>query len=382
MSPMCSAEMRDYQVPEQIAFPFLSFRRVGWALLALVFLGGCASRPDQPAIKIGGTGQPAGSTVTVFAATTRSVKEQKDSVVYTADKAFALSYARFRITVPAASKGKVGYSLSGFTVVDRKTLTRTEFLKQVGALAASERAIGVPRIGLYVHGFNNNFPESLYRLAQMKEASGSKAVPILFSWPSEGTVGGYGADRDSVTYSRDYLADLLVDVTKDRKRGDVILLGHSMGAWLTVEAVRQLRLSGHDEALPPLQLVLAAPDIDEQVFRQQMKVIGKLPIAPVVLVTKDDRALDISRLLVTDKRRLGSLSVDSPVVRQEAIKEGVQIIDISELTSIDPLNHDRYQGLAPLYRQLMSKRIGEGKLNQPGSFELAHGAAVVPAALE
>jgi esterase/lipase superfamily enzyme len=374
--------MREHRVPERTSFAILSFRRAGWAVLALILLGGCASRPDQPAIKLGSAVQPPGSTVTVFAATTRSVKEQRVSVVYTADKAFALSFAKFTIAVPAASRGKVGYSLSGFTVVDRKTLTRTEFLKQVGAQAASERAIGVPRIGIYVHGFNNNFPESLYRLAQMKEASGSKAVPILFSWPSEGNVGGYGADRDSVTYSRDYLADLLVDVTKDRKRGDVILLGHSMGAWLTVEAVRQLRLSGHDEALPPLQLVLAAPDIDEQVFRQQMKVIGKLPIAPVVLVTKDDRALDISRLLVTDKRRLGSLSVDSPVVRQEAIKEGVQIIDISELTSIDPLNHDRYQGLAPLYRQLMSKRIGEGKLNQPGSFELAHGADVVPAALE
>ncbi|WP_164901690.1 alpha/beta hydrolase [Neorhizobium lilium] len=320
--------------------------------------------------------------MTVFAATTRSVKEQKGSVVYTADKAFALSYARFRIAVPAASKGKVGYSLSGFSVLDRKILTRTEFLDQVQTQASTRSSIGLPRIGIYVHGFNNNFPESLYRLAQMKEASGSDAVPILFSWPSEGTVGGYGADRDSVTYSRDYLADLLLDVTKGRRRGDVILLGHSMGAWLTVEAVRQLKLSGHDETLAPLQLVLAAPDIDEQVFRQQMKVIGKLPIAPVILVTKDDRALDISRLLATDRRRLGSLSVDSPVVRQEALKEGVQIIDISELTSIDPLNHDRYQGLAPLFQQLMSRRIGESKLKQPGSFELARGAAIVPAASE
>ncbi|MBF2718220.1 alpha/beta hydrolase [Agrobacterium vitis] len=369
-------------MPEQIAFLILSLRRVGWALLALVFLGGCASRPDQPAIEIGATGQPGGSTVTVFAATTRSVKEQKGSVVYTADKAFALSYARFRIVVPAANKGKVGYSLSGFSVLDRKILTRTEFLDQVQTQASTRGSVGLPRIGIYVHGFNNNFPESLYRLAQMKEASGSDAVPILFSWPSEGTVDGYGADRDSVNYSRDYLADLLLDVTKGRRRGEVILLGHSMGALLTVEAVRQLKLSGHDEALPPLQLVLAAPDIDEQVFRQQMKVIGKLPIAPVILVTKDDRALDISRLLATDRRRIGSLSVDSPVVRQEALKEGVQIIDISELTSIDTLNHDRYQGLAPLFRELMLRRIGEGKLNQPGSFELAHGAAIIPAASE
>jgi esterase/lipase superfamily enzyme len=151
---------------------------------------------------------------------------------------------------------------------------------------------------------------------------------------------------------------------------------------LAIEAVRQLKISGHSESLAPLQLVLAAPDIDEQVFRQEMRVIGRLPIAPVILVTKNDRALDISKLLATDRQRLGSLSIDSPLVRQEAKSEGVQIIDISELSSIDPLNHDRYASLAPLYQQLMSRRIGEGKLSQPGSFELAHGAAIVPAVAE
>lgn len=356
--------------------------RCVWLLLLFVFLGGCASKPDQPVVKIGITGQPTGRVVTVFVATTRSVKEQKSGVIYTADKSFSLTYARFRVAIPAAKAGKIDYSLSGFSVVERKPLTRAAFLEQVAAGASSKGRAGLPGIGIYVHGFNNNFPESLYRLAQMKEASGSDAVPILFSWPSVGTVAGYGADRDSVTYARDYLADLLLDVTNGRRRGNVVLLGHSMGAWLATEAVRQLKIAGHDSALHPLQLVLAAPDIDEEVFRQQMRIIGKLPIAPVILVTKDDRALDISRLLATDRPRLGSLSVDSPVVRQQAVREGVQIIDISELTPFDPLNHDRYEGLAPLYRELMARRVGEGKLTEPGSFQLTSGAAVIPASTE
>ncbi|SFB61672.1 Esterase/lipase superfamily enzyme [Rhizobium sp. NFR07] len=356
--------------------------RFAWLLSILVFLGGCASKPDQPAVMIGLAGQPAGRIVTVFVATTRSVKEQTSSVTYTADKSFSLTYSRFRVAVPAAKAGKIDYSLSGFSVVERKPLTRSEFLEEIAARASTKGQAAMPSIGIYVHGFNNNFPESLYRLAQMKEASGSDAVPVLFSWPSVGTVAGYGADRDSVTYSRDYLADLLLDTTNGRRRGDVVLLGHSMGAYLATEAVRQLKIARHDTALHPLQLVLAAPDIDEEVFRQQMRTIGKLPIAPVILVTKDDRALDISRLLATDRPRLGSLSVDSAVVRRQAVQEGVQIIDISERTSIDPLNHDRYEGLAPLYRELMARRVGEGKLTEPGSFQLTGGAAVIPASTE
>jgi esterase/lipase superfamily enzyme len=383
MSQMCSAEMRASQVPRQLALLKVSFRRLGWAMLALVLLGGCASKPDQPVLKIGLTNRSAERTVTVFAATTRSVKEQKSSVVYTADKAFALSFAKFTVALPATSEGnKVGGNMSDFSVLNRKALTRSEFFDQVQAQASAERAVGLPKIGIYVHGFNNTFPESLFRLAQMAKATGSQAVPILFSWPSDGTIAGYGADRDSVMYSRDYLADLLLGVTRRRAKGDVLLLGHSMGAWLATEAVRQLKLAGHDEALDPLQLVLAAPDIDEQVFRQQMMIIGKLPIAPVVLVTKDDRALDISRLLSTDRRRLGSLSVDSTVVRREALNEGVQIVDISELTSIDPLNHDRYESLATLYHKLMSKRTEEQGGQKPGSFKIAPGAAVVPVAME
>lgn len=46
-----------------------------------------------------------------------------------------------------------------------------------------------------------------------------------------------------------------------------------MGAWLTVEALRQLRLARNDAAINRLNVILAAPDIDVDVFRSQMEVI-------------------------------------------------------------------------------------------------------------
>lgn len=355
--------------------------RASCVLLLCLFLPtGCASKPDQPPLNIERRADPHDRIVTVYAASTRTRTFAKSSVLYTADKSFALNYARFGISVPTASRRDAAEERCANCWVAAVTpLTRSQFLTEVSSHRPQHPQAGDPGIGIYVHGFNNTFPESLFRLAQMAKESKSQAVPILFSWPSEGIAAGYGADRDSATYSRDYLTSLLIDLNRGERKGDILLLGHSLGAWVSTEAVRQLKISGHDSVLASLQLVLAAPDIDEGVFRQQMAVIGLLPMPPVVLVTKDDRALDISRLLATNRPRLGSLSAASDVVRREAVREGVQIVDISQLTSNDSLNHDRYERLAEFYRELMSQRNTQSDLKKSGTFDLSSNVAITPA---
>ncbi|TYR33577.1 alpha/beta hydrolase [Mesorhizobium microcysteis] len=72
-------------------------------------------------------------------------------------------------------------------------------------------------VGIFVHGYNYNFQQSLFRLAQMQADSGIDAVPILFAWQSEATITGYVSDRDSVTYSRDYLVELLAGLFGSRR---------------------------------------------------------------------------------------------------------------------------------------------------------------------
>ena len=61
---------------------------------------------------------------------------------------------------------------------------------------------------VFVHVFNVNYAEAVYRLAQVAHDYQSQLPVIAFSWPSAGSSRGYAYDRDSVTFSRDSLETL------------------------------------------------------------------------------------------------------------------------------------------------------------------------------
>lgn len=74
------------------------------------------------------------------------------------------------------------------------------------------------------------------------------------------------------------------------------ILAHSMGAWLAVESVRQLSLMGERDVVRSIdQLVLAAPDIDIGLLRKQLPITDRLSKPIVVLASKDDIALALSK---------------------------------------------------------------------------------------
>jgi esterase/lipase superfamily enzyme len=136
--------------------------------------------------------------------------------------------------------------------------------------------------------------------------------------------------------------------------GDILLVGHSMGGMLTMEALRQLRAAGKNQVLARLnRVVLAAPDIDAQAFRSQVEAVGPLKPPLLVLVSKDDRALRVSTLIGgTGVVRAGALDVDNPIIQEAALLAKVQVVDISRLASHDDLHHDQFVSVAVLYSRL------------------------------
>ncbi|MBM7321566.1 alpha/beta hydrolase, partial [Agrobacterium sp. S2] len=77
------------------------------------------------------------------------------------------------------------------------------------------------------------------------------------------------ADRDASNFSRDELVQTLDEL--GARKVETKILAHSMGSWLAVEALRQLRLQSKDRALHKIdQVILAAPDIDIDVFQKQL----------------------------------------------------------------------------------------------------------------
>ncbi len=318
-------------------------------LLALV-LTGCGTRPSSQVLKTVGMHDNGGKIVSVYVATTRSPDEH--GLGFSDGKARETHYLKYQISIPPSHKtGEIEYPegshdpAKSFVVISRKELTRPVILAELRQRRAAQQEVGV-----FVHGFNYSFQESLFRLAQMSVDSQMEGVPILFSWPSRAAVSGYVADKEAATYSRDALAGLLSDLAGIRFAKTVVF-GHSMGAWLTAESLRQLHLTGKQDALDRLTVVLAAPDIDMDVFRKQMESIGRLPTPMTILVSSDDRALKVSGLLAGDTR-VGELDVNNPEVASAAKRLNISIVDISELPPSDGLNHDRYVALASVYGQL------------------------------
>jgi esterase/lipase superfamily enzyme len=170
-------------------------------------------------------------------------------------------------------------------------------------------------------------------------------------------------------------------VAEMRDVGEIGLVGHSMGAWLTAEALRQLRLTGKDRVIGRLHYVaLAAPDIDVNVFRSQMAVIGRLNPPMKLLVSKDDQALSISARLAGSAGRVGNLDVADPAVEALAAAQNIQIIDVSNIPTTGYMNHDRFIGYSTMLHQIArsGRDTGVGNpVERAGAFVLDSAGMIV-----
>jgi esterase/lipase superfamily enzyme len=354
--------------------------RAGSLLAALALaaaIAGCAGRPGADVLTPVAAA-PGVKTVPVYVATTRK-RETPTENVFTAELADGLNFAAFTVSIPPTHQpGHVEWPdgapdpRTSFAVTHQAVLGEAQFRDAV----APARARGKKRrVLIFVHGFNNTFPESLYRLAQVSADAKIEGTAVLFAWPSVADVGSYDADRSAALHSRDNLMALLKMVTASPQVGNVMLVAHSMGGLLTAEALRELRVQRQDRVIARLhRVVLAAPDIDIDEFRTQVQTIGPLNPPLVVLVSKDDAALRFSRIVGGSRARAGALDINNPLVREAALKAKVQIVDISQLQSRDGrLHHDRFVSLAALYPQIQQRP--EAERFRAGAFMLDPAAA-------
>ncbi|MDE1994703.1 MAG: alpha/beta fold hydrolase, partial [Rhizobiaceae bacterium] len=244
------------------------------------------------------------SQVPIFLATSRQQTGNAQQP-YSAQRSLTLNLARYDIGIPA--NRRVGTVSTGgpnpdpkrnFAVVSSSTIDgRRKFIEQMNA--ALDRLPPENReIFIFVHGYNNNVSESLYRTAQIVNDFGVQSVPLSYAWPSAAAIPLYVFDRDSSIFARDGLADTIA-MAAETKAKDVVLVGHSMGAFVVMEALRNLAMLGKRAYFSRLGgVVLAAPDIDVDVFESQAHDIGVLPHPFTIIVSQRDRALSVSRFLV------------------------------------------------------------------------------------
>jgi esterase/lipase superfamily enzyme len=178
---------------------------------------------------------------------------------------------------------------------------------------------------VFVHGYNFQFDEAVLWAAQLKHDVGFEGVLVLYSWPSLGSRWSYAADLVNAEWTVPHLTRFLDTLASRVDVGRVHVLAHSMGSKALLSSLHALALERRDTPLPRFgQIILAAPDVDADVFGQLVPPV--VPIADRITVyTAADLALRISGWLFAHPRagdsRNGPLLLDG--------------IDTVDVTSVD-----------------------------------------------
>ena len=306
--------------------------------------------------------------VTMFVASTRPAARNN---IRRAGEEGNAHFAMAMVSVPpghqagAVEQPSFGKAQAGkhFVVMLDRAISREEFGRSI-ATNLSGRVGSNRDVLVFVHGFNTGLEEARFRLAQIVADGRFGGVPVLFTWPTRGDITAYAADKDSATASRDALSRTLLELAGTPGVGRIHVLAHSMGGWLAMEGLREAAISGHPNLDGRLgEVMLAAPDIDLSVFRQQMAKLDGARVS--VFTSANDRALSLSSFIARDRPRVGAMNPANANDRNALKRLGVTIYDVSGAQGGGFIGHDVYAD-APSVIRVIGAQLGRSRADDSG----------------
>lgn len=318
-------------------------------IFAMLYFAACTARGPLEWVP---QGTPDGTTVTIFEASNRT---------YTAvdpperGRRPQTAFARHQLRVPdrhtpgsvAIPQGRANPARHFLLAASGTYPTREDFVRalrtELASLPPDQREISV-----FTPGFNMSEAQTLARTAQLTYDLRIPGITAVYSWPSAASILGYAYDRDSILFSRDGYEDYLRAIAESRPRR-MILVAHSMGAHLTMEALRQIAIEDPGWIRRNVGgVVLISPDIDLDVFRSQVTRIGELPQPFAIFVSQEDRALALSATITGESQRLGS--VTDPAVLSDL---NIILLDVSVFsTGLGHFDFGRSPALLSIVEQM------------------------------
>ena len=298
------------------------------------------------------------TVVRIFYATDREAVADKQSVEYIGIRSAknSLSYGSCDVSIP---------KMHTLAEIERPSIWRLEFhadpekhmilqkvapeskevfFNQVSAavsLSPSKDAF------VFIHGYNMSFERAAIRTAQLTYDLGFKGAPILYSWPSKGSLLGYLADEDAINGTTANFKLFLQDVANNTGASVVHVIAHSMGNRAALSALSQLAGDAHFSNFAKFStIVFAAPDVDRDVFISSIAKIRKPQTKITLYVSQYDQALAASHLLFHKELRAGEGGSYSIVL------PGMDTVDVSQI-SADALGHSYYGDNSNVVRDLL-----------------------------
>ncbi len=154
---------------------------------------------------------------------------------------------------------------------------------------------------VFVHGYNVRFEEAARRTAQLKYDLGFPGPALFFSWPSKGSLIDYSKDEANIEWSTPHIAEFLQKLAKGMNLDTIHIIGHSMGTRGISRAISSLDQT--DERNKIKEIILASPDIDADVFVEQIMPRLVTPQSQITIYSSSkDNALLLSRYIHGDER--------------------------------------------------------------------------------
>ncbi len=335
----------------------------GFLVLAMVLMSACSS-----AVNLIGVGdealqkpEPGITRHEIFFSTTRA-RSSDNQVFFGGARNYGLTSGKVTVGVPSTHRSgqlelprnakdhdpQTEFSFGEPLLFDGTQTFINRLQAEVNSRAPRDRSVLV-----FVHGYNTSYSAAVARFSQFVHDTGYKGVPVLFTWASRGQTVEYVYDLNSSLQARFHMTELALAMEKV-KVNDYSIVAHSMGNLVTLETL--VVLEGLEQFNPQGNLktiILAAPDVDIDLFTEHMRVLKRVRNKIYVLISKDDGALRASRLIAGGVTRAGAAN---PVRLADL---GIKVVDLSALNDPGGTEHSKFAN-SPEIVQLIGRSINSG----------------------
>ena len=108
-------------------------------------------------------------------------------------------------------------------------------------------------------------------------------------------------------------------------------------------------------------VMLASPDVDVDVFANEIADMGDPHPNFTLFTSRDDHALAVSKWVWGNVARLGAIDPEAEPYKAQLAAEHVRVLDLTQLKSTDALNHSKFAA-SPEVVRLLAQRLEEGQV--------------------
>ena len=342
----------------------------------LILLTGCSSIGTREDIDrhLGAQVKANYATVDVYFGTDRKpLPEPGSTSRYGPERGQSIQYGSVKVSIPrdhrmgeleSPSIWKLEFKADPekhVIVLDIKAMEASSYYR---ALSQAVRSAPTRSAFIFVHGYNTSFNDAARRTAQLSYDLGFRGAPVFYSWPSQGNPAKYPFDENNVEWSTGNLERFLLGFAENSDAENIYLIAHSMGTRALTEAYASLIQKNPAWKSRFKEIILAAPDIDAEIFKQRIAPAmaqGGIPIT--LYASSKDEALQYSKkfhglpragdsgqaiVIVPGVESIDSSNVETDFLGHSYYAEGVSVIsDIFDLVHkrLRPRDRSRLMGV-------------------------------------